>query len=197
MTVPPITETSVGNWMLPESRQTQARIEHAVTQTTANRESARPLRSLGVVARRALAAEIEASLRAVLSETMADLILEGWHSYSAVTTAIKKSHTQPRVKQIVPLHTHVISADREHNLDIEVDNFPVMSLAATAAVRLQLFAAVAVVIDGHVVAIQSGQAKADGTVSVNGVEISRKTLAFPLQVELGWRRPPQVVVAAG
>ena len=54
----------------------------------------------------------------------------------------------------------------------------------------------AVVIDGHVVAIQSGQAKADGTVSVNGVEIARKTLAFPLQVELGWRRPPQVVVAA-
>ncbi|MFV8166539.1 hypothetical protein ACNQVK_31305 [Mycobacterium sp. 134] len=195
MTVSPITDTSVGNWMLPESRQTQARIEHAVTQTTANTQSARPLQSLGVVARRALAAEIEASLRAALSETMADLILEGWHAYGAITTAIKKSHVQPRVKQIVPLHTHVITADREHTLDIEVDSFPVMSLAAKAALRLQLFAAVAVVIDGHIVAIQSGQATANGAVSVNGVEISRKTLAFPLQVELGWRRPPQMVAA--
>ena len=66
MTTSPITETSVGNWMLPESRQTQARIEHAVTQTTANNQSAGPLRTLGVVARRALAQEIEASLRAAL-----------------------------------------------------------------------------------------------------------------------------------
>ncbi len=49
MTTSPITETSVGNWMLPESRQTQARIEHAVTQTTANNQSAGPLRTLGVV----------------------------------------------------------------------------------------------------------------------------------------------------
>lgn len=192
-----IADTSVGNWMLPESHQTQASIDSAVTQVVANRESARPLRNLGVVARHALAAEIEASLRAVLSETMADLILEGWHTYGAIATAIRKSHTQPRVKQIVPLHTHVISADREHTLDVEVDSFPVMSLAAKAAVRLQLFAAVAVVVDGHVVAIQSGQATAGGTVSVNGVEISRKTLAFPLQVELGLRRPPEVVVAAG
>ncbi|MFN6551393.1 hypothetical protein ACP6C7_11925 [Mycolicibacterium septicum] len=195
MTTSLMTETSVGNWMLPESRQTQAKIEHAVTQTTVNNPSAGPLRTLGVVARRALAAEIEASLRAALSETMADLILEGWHTYGAITTAIKKSHVQPRVKQIVPLHTHVITADREHTLDIEVDSFPVMSLAAKAALRLQLFAAVAVVIDGHIVAIQSGQATANGAVSVNGVEISRKTLAFPLQVELGWRRPPQMVAA--
>ncbi|MEV0673600.1 hypothetical protein [Mycobacterium sp. NPDC050441] len=198
MTASLMTNTSVGTWMLPASRETQVRIEKVVTQTTANRESARPLRTLGVVARHALAEEIEAKLRAVLSETLAGLIMEGWHTYSAITDAIKQSRTQRGVEKIVPLRTHVISADREHNLDIEVDNFAVMSLTAKAAVKLQLFAAVAVVLDGQVVEIRSGQATADGTLSVDGVEVSRKTLAFPLAVELVRRRPPRaVVVAAG
>ncbi|MUL81569.1 MULTISPECIES: hypothetical protein [unclassified Mycolicibacterium] len=197
MTASLMTDTSVGNWMLPRSHETQARIERVVAQTTANRESARPLRTLGVVARKALADEIEAKLRMVLSETLADLIVEGWHTYGAITTAIKKSRTQRGVEQIVPLRTHVITANRQHNLDVEVDTFPVLSLVAKAAVRLQLFAAVAVVLDGHVVEIRSGQATADGTVSVDGVEVSRKTLAFPLEAKLVLRRPPQAAVAAG
>ncbi len=157
-----------------------------------------PLRNLGVVARHALAAEIEASLRAVLSETMADLILEGWHTYGAIATAIRKSHTQPRVKQIVPLHTHVISADREHTLDVEVDSFPVMSLAAKAAVRLQLFARG-----------RRGGRRSRGCDPVgsghggwHGEREWRRNLRgrpLPFRFRSNWvcARPPQVVVAAG
>lgn len=197
MTAPSINDTSVGTWMLPASGESRVRIEQVVTQTTANRESARPLRTLGVVARHALAQEIEAKLRAVLSETLAALIIEGWHTYGAITEAIKKSRVQLGVAQIVPLRTHVINADREHNVDIEIDSFPVMSLTAKASVKLQLFAAVAVVLDGHVVEIRSGQATADGWLSVDGVEISRKSLALPLEARLILQRPPQAVVAAG
>ncbi len=196
MSEPSMTETSLGSWLLPRSRDTQARLERVVAQASVNRESARPLRTLGVVARRALAEEIEAKLRMVLSETLADLVLGGWHTYGAITEAVGKSRTRPGVEQIVPLRDHVITVDRTHNLDIEVDRFPVLSLAAEAQVRLQLFAAVAVVRDGHVVEIRSGQASANGILSVDRVDVSRKTLTFPLDAKLVQRRQPQAVVAA-
>jgi hypothetical protein len=47
--------------------------------------------------------------------------------------------------------------------------------------------AVVVVRDGQLVAVRSGQAKVDGTVTVEGVEIGRKTITFPLTAELALR----------
>lgn len=194
MTATLMTDMSVGNWMLTTPDQTQVRIEKAVTQSTVGRESARRLQTLGVVARRALAQEIEAKLRAVLSETLADLVLGGWRTYGAVAEAVRKSRARPGVTQIVPLRNHVIVADRQHRLDVEVDGLPVMSLTARATVRLQLFAAVAVVQDGYVTAIRSGQATVNGALSVEGVDVSHKTLTFPLEAELVMRRVPQATV---
>jgi hypothetical protein len=77
-----------------------------------------------------------------------------------------------------------MTALREHAFDIELDGVRVMSLSVQFVVSLQLYDAVAVVRDGHVVAIRSGRAKADAEVSVEDVEIAHKTLTFPLEAEL-------------
>ena len=109
---------------------------------------ARPLRTLGAVARRALIEEIEAKLRMVMGETLVDLIIGGWRAYAAVTQAIRRSRSQPGVDQVVPLRNHTIKAARQHSLDVEVDSFPVMTLSVQLVVRVQLYDAVAVVRDG-------------------------------------------------
>jgi hypothetical protein len=66
----------------------------------------------------------------------------------------------------VPLRNHTITASLQHSPDIAVDSFQVMSLAAELAMRIQLYDAVAVVREGHILAVRSGQAKADGTVTL-------------------------------
>jgi hypothetical protein len=92
-----------------------------------------------------------------------------------LTQAVRKSRSQPGVDQIVSLRNRTITAHRQHNLDIEVDGFPVMTLSIQLVVRVQLYDAVAVVRDGQLVAVRSGQAKADGTVTVDGVQVTTKT----------------------
>ena len=178
----------VADWLLPAPSDARMRLEKVVMQANATDERrARPLRTLGAVARRALIEEIEAKLRMVISETLVDLIVGGWRTYAAVMQAIRKSRGQPGVDQIVPLRNHTIKAARQNSLDIEVDNFRVMTLSSQLLVSVQLYDAVAVVRDGQLVAVRSGQAKADGTVTVEGVKIGRKTLTFPLTAELALR----------
>jgi hypothetical protein len=176
--------TPVAGW-LPTHGDARIRLERVVMQANATDERrARPLRTLGAVARRALIEEIEAKLRMVMGETLVDLIIGGWRAYAAVTQAIRKSRSQPGVDQVVPLRNHTIKAARQHSLDVEVDSFPVMTLSVQLVVRVQLYDAVAVVRDGQLVAVRSGQAKADGTVTVDGVEIAQRTLTVPLTAEL-------------
>jgi hypothetical protein len=180
--------TPISEWLLPTSGDARIRLEKIVMQATAAGERrARPLRTLGAIARRALIEEIEAKLRMVLSETLVDLVVGGWRTYAAVMQAIRKSRGQPGVDQIVPLRNHTIKAARQNSLDIEVDNLRVMTLSSQLLVSVQLYDAVAVVRDGQLVAVRSGQAKADGTVTVEGVEIGRKMLTFPLTAELALR----------
>jgi hypothetical protein len=177
--------TPVAGWLLPTRGDARIRLERVVMQANATDERrARPLRTLGAVARRALIEEIEAKLRMVMGETLVDLIIGGWRAYAAVTQAIRKSRSQPGVDQVVPLRNHTIKAARQHSLDVEVDSFPVMTLSVQLVVRVQLYDAVAVVRDGQLVAVRSGQAKADGTVTVDGVEIAQRTLTVPLTAEL-------------
>ena len=188
MTTPAMTQ-AVGTWLLPTSGDAKVRIERVVAQKAATgTPRVSPLRTLGVVARRALSEEIEAKLRMALSETLADFVIGGWKSYSGVTQAIRKSMSQPGVELIVPLRSHAITANRLHRLNIEVDSFPVLALVGALVVHLNLDKAVAVVTDGHIVGIRSGQASVDGTVTVEGVEVSRKALVFPLTAELAFRR---------
>jgi hypothetical protein len=167
------------------SGDSRIRLEKVVMQKAVADESrARPLRTLGVVARRALVEEIESKLRMVMSETAVDLIVGGWRAYGAVRQAIKSSLSQPGINQIVPLRNHTITASRQHSLDIEVDSFQVMTLAIVLAARIQLYDAVAVVREGHILAMRSGQAKADGTVTLENVQVARRRLTFPLTAEL-------------
>jgi hypothetical protein len=180
----PTAGSPVAEWVLATPGDTRLALEKVVMRANTNDQRTRPLRTLGAVARRALVEEIEAKLRMLMSETVVDLIAGGWRTYGAVAQAIRKSRSQPGVDQIVPLHNHTIKGSCQHDLDIEVDSVPVMTLSVELAVRVQLCDAVAVVRDEHLVAARSGQAKAEGTVSVDGVVVARRTLVFPLTAEL-------------
>lgn len=182
---PPAAGTPVSGWLLPTPDKARIRLEKVVMQAADGDElRARPLRMLGAVARQALVEEIEAKLRTVLSETLGDLVVGGWRTHAAITQAARKSRHEPGVDQVVPLRNHTITADRHHELDIEVDGARVITLTTRLGVRLQLHDAVAVVRDGRLVAVRSGQARAIGSVTVEGVELVQRTLTFPLTAEI-------------
>ena len=182
--------TPVADWLLPTPNEARIRLERVALQPEGTDEPrARPLRTLNAVARRALIEEIEAKLRMVMSETLVDLIVGGWRAYAAITEAMRKSRGQPGVDQIVALRSHTITAQRHHDLDIEVDSVRVMTLSTELVMHVQLYDALAVVRDGQLVAVRSGQAKADGTVTVEGVEVAQRALTFPLTAELALHSP--------
>ena len=182
--------TPVADWLLPTPTETRIKLETVVMQTKATDEPpARTLRTLSAVARRALVEEIEAKLRMVMGDTLVDLIVGGWRTHAAITQAITRSQSQPGIDQVVPLCRHTITAHSQHNLDIELDSVQVMTLSTQLVVRLQLYDAVAVVRDGQLVAIRSGQANADGTATVDGVQVAQRTLTFPLTAELALHSP--------
>jgi hypothetical protein len=184
--------TPVSDWLLPTPDEARIRLDSVVMQAADGEERARPLRMLGAVARRALIEEIEAKLRMVMSETLADLVLGGWRSHAAIVHAVRKSRSEPGVDQVVPLRNHTITADRHHHLAVEVDGVQVMTLSTRLVVRLQLYDAVAVVRDGYLVAVRSGQASANGTLTVEGVEVVQRTFTFPLTAQLTLHRPRDV-----
>jgi hypothetical protein len=183
------TGTPVASWLLPPSNQARIQLERVVQQASADQQQAGPLRTLGAVARRALVEEIEAKLRMVMSDTIGDLVIGGWRAHAAIKQAIRKSRNEPGVDQVVSLRSHTITADQRHDLDVEIDGIPVMTLSARLIVSLQLHDAVAVVRDGYLVAVRSGQAGVTGSVTAEGVEIAQRTLTFPLTVELALHRP--------
>jgi hypothetical protein len=173
---PATATTSVGEWLLPPSAEVRRRLEQVVRHaSTVDQTRARPLRMLNDVARQALGEEIEA-----MSETLVDLVLGGWRSYGAVTQAMRSSRNQPGVERIVALRNHTISAQRQHDLDIEVDSVRVMTLSTRLTMHVGMNGAVAVVKDGRVLAIRSGQAEADGTVTLEGVQIAHARRTFAL-----------------
>jgi len=135
--------------------------------------------------------EVEAKLRLVTSETIADVILAGWRVHAAVASAMQKSGRQPSVNQIVPLRDHSIKVVREHRFVIEVDDVAVMTPAIEVTVALHVYDAVAVVADGHLVAARSGRASADGRLHAAGAEIARRTSTFLLASEIGSLRDAQ------
>src|SRR5262245_7915323 len=177
--------TAVSSWLLPATDGAQARLEKAVI-AAADRQEERsgPVRLLGAVARRALVEEIETKLRMVLSDTLADLVIGGWQVHAAIAEAIRKSRDEPGVDQVVPLRNHTITANRGHDLAVEVAGFQVLTLSVELVVKLQLYDAVAVVRDGHLVPFRSGHANSRGTLPVAGVDIAKETLICPLTAEL-------------
>ena len=177
-------DSPVASWLLPMTSDSRIQVEKIVMQSPASKEQrARPLRTLGAVARHALVAEIEAKLRTVLGETVGDLIIGGWQKHAYIRKAITTSLSQPGTDQIVPLYKHTITGSQQHSLNIVIDGFEVMLLPVELVMRAQLCDATAVVSNGHVSAIRSGEAKVEGMVTMAGVQVSHRTLRFPLNAE--------------
>jgi hypothetical protein len=59
-----------------------------------------------------------------------------------------------------------------------------MTLHVELAIGVQLYDAVAVVRGGHILAVRSGQAKVDGTLTLASVQVAHRTLTFPFTAEL-------------
>jgi hypothetical protein len=187
------TGTPMWSWLLPTAEETRIRLEPVVTRATqGDGQRVRPLRRLGTVARRALVEEIEARLRTVLGETLAELVLDGWRTHAAIQRAVVKSREEPGVDQVVPLREHSVSADRSHDLDVAVDGVRVLTLTVQLVVRVQLYDAVAVVRDGRLRAVRSGQANANGALTVDGVPVAQRRVTFPLAAELVLHEPRDV-----
>ena len=95
--------TPVAGWLLPTPTETRIKLETVVMQTKAIDEPrARPLRTLSAVARRALIEEIEAKLRIIMGDTLADLIVGGWRAHAAITQAVGDPGANPVLTRSCP-----------------------------------------------------------------------------------------------
>ncbi len=179
----------IADWVLPSRDDTRIRLTRVLNEAASNEtRRTRPLRTLGTVARRVVADEVEAKLRAVLGDSLMDVVVGGWHAYRPVSRSVQDSRHRPGIEFVVPLSNHTVAVDQLHDVDVEVDGVPALTLSVELIVDVQLYDAVAVVRDGRITAIRSGQAAASATVTVDGVQIGQRSLTFPLRMELDFGR---------
>lgn len=183
-------ESTLASLLLPGSRDTRLRLERVLSNAADDDGTeARRMRVLGTVARNALLQEIETKLRGLLSETLADLVVGGWRVHGTIRAARRKSLDEPGVDQVVPLRSHLIKADRAHELDVVVDGVHLFTLSARLDAALQVFDAVAVVRDGHLADVRSGQSHITAVLRVEGAEVAQQKWTFPLTAELSMHQP--------
>jgi hypothetical protein len=120
--------------------------------------------------------EFTADLRAVMTESTAELVACGWRAHPAVARAVASG-----ANLLVPLRDHTVTAVRQQA--VGVAGARELVVPVELLVRITLCDAAAVVHDGEVVAVRAGRATAVGTLTVAGIDVARRTLTFAAVAE--------------
>lgn len=182
---PAATPMRVSSWLLADTQEATLVLNHVITSaprgTTAE---ARRLGMLAKVARAALVDEVLTNLRAVLDDNLVDLLVTGWQKHAAMTDAARESLADPGSQRTVVMAKHRITSRRQPQLEVQVDGLHVLTLSISCEVAFQVVDAVAVVRDGRLMGLRSGESDVTGTITVEGQEIARRSLQLPLTAEL-------------
>jgi len=171
-------------WLLGAARRaTRRAVEHTLDPSQGI-PGAQFLGHLGSAARAALGQQVITALRSLLRTDVADLLIEGWRKHRTLTAAAEASLTEPDGEQLVTLAEHRVQSAHEASLDIVLDQVPVLTLSARWEVIFDIGKVVAVVRDGRLRALHAGDATVTGALTLQGEEITRRSVHVPLRAVL-------------
>ncbi|WP_456383209.1 hypothetical protein [Hydrogenimonas sp.] len=130
---------------------------------------------------------IETSMDELLSIDLADIFMKGWKKYGAVTEVLERSKHSPLQKFYIALSEHTIHSSHRPRLEVEVEGVSLPSLIFEIDLDLKLEGFVLEIVDGEMVAIDSGACMAAGRVSCEGVVLyEKRSEKVELPVRMGF-----------
>jgi hypothetical protein len=131
---------------------------------------------LAAVLEREVAAEVDG----LLSQDLLDLVSAGWSRYQKLTEAARRTRDAPDTEEVVAMATHQIESSHHPTVELFIDGKSVGTIEVKLDVTFDIAEVLAVVHEGRLTEIRSGNCKVTGTLAVEGIVMAERSRKFDL-----------------
>jgi hypothetical protein len=124
--------------------------------------------------------ELADATTGLMSMSLADVVAAGWKKYDALRKAARTTRDDPDAKELVSLVTHKIASSHHPSVDLCLDGKSIATVEIELEVALTIAAVIAVVKQGRLTEIQSGNCTASGSLAVQGIDMIKRQRKFDL-----------------
>ncbi|MGW7101892.1 hypothetical protein [Streptomyces sp. NPDC054883] len=146
-------------------------------------------RGLTPAAERAVDRELATVVNGFLDLDLVSLVASGWCRYRALTEAARRTRRYPGSEEVVALATHSITSAHHPSVDLLVDGAPAATVGVGLTVVFRISGLVAVVRDGLLVAVRSGQCAVEAKLAVRDIVVASRQGRLDLPATLRLRDP--------
>ncbi|MBD0741416.1 hypothetical protein [Streptomyces sp. CBMA152] len=140
-------------------------------------------------ASRAVEGELATVLNGFLDLDLVSLLAMGWNRYQALREAARRTRRYPASEEVVALATHRITSRHHPSVDLLVDGAPAATVGVDLIVVFKISGLIAVVRDGLLVAVRSGQCAVEVKLAVRDIEVASRKGQLDLPATLRLREP--------
>lgn len=136
--------------------------------------------------RRAAGDEVAGVISGFLDLDLSDMAIAAWRKHSALADAARRTLSGPG-EELVELATHRITSVFQPVVDVEVDDVKVAEIEVEITVTIKVHGLIAVVEDGRLVGLRSGQADIACELKCEGAPLAsaRRRIDLSFAVRLG------------
>ncbi|MEU9305888.1 hypothetical protein [Streptomyces sp. NPDC048269] len=147
------------------------------------------VRGLTPAAGRAVERELATVVNGFLDLDLVSLVASGWSKYRALKEAARRTRQYPGSEEIVALATHSITSAHHPSVDLLMDGAKAATVGVSLTVLFKISGLVAVVRDGLLVAVRSGQCAVEATLAVRDIVVASREGQLDLPATLRLREP--------
>ncbi|WP_428339108.1 hypothetical protein [Mycobacterium sp.] len=124
--------------------------------------------------------EVAAEVGDLLSLDLLDLLSGAWSRYKALTEAARRTRDAPQTKEVVTMATHQIASTHHPTVELFIDGNSVGTIEVDLDVTFDIAGVLAVVREGRLTEIRSGDCKVTATLEVEDIVVAERRHKFDL-----------------
>lgn len=138
--------------------------------------------------RDAVQRHLASAVAGLLEIDLADLVVGGWRTHTALTGASRRTWAAPGAVEVVDLLAHTVTASYEPYVDVNVETVTVARVEVALTVVFTVTGLAATVRDGALVGLTGGRCVTEARLAVHGVPMLQRTQTFVPDVLVPLRR---------
>jgi hypothetical protein len=181
------TPVSTHTFLLGDNTDTVEVLTHSFQEQGLVQSALRGLCHLSSAALHALNQEIATITEGLLKLDLGDMLISGWRKYTELSKAAYRTLASPGSEELVVLATHRVVSTHQPSVEVLIDGVKAHTFVFELKVIFDLNGVTAVVQQGNLVALRSGECVVTATLTLQGTtwELSRKgQLNLPLALRL-------------
>jgi len=168
-------------------RFARAAISRGPDEATMTRTGARHGLSKRGLSQRSVIQEAASRVDPLLDVDMADILVSGWRNHDSLIEAARRTTSTDEDEELVRLGTHEMTWTADPTIEVKVDGEVVRTVRVHLVAEAEVHDATALVAEGRLVALRSGDADIRARVDVDGHRVAGGNLRvnLPSSVDLG------------